>query len=292
MSQHAHAPIAPPGWHYQPALGRWLWWDGYGWIDPAANQPPPYSRHELAGRSEAVDAPGRWWPPLDPIGFGAAVLGIGFMAVMFVAQLLLGAADQDSGLVAVLALGFLMLSSAGMPAVALFASHRFGSKGVLRSIDLRVGWIDGLLCVPAAIGLLITLAIVNVMWTVLGGPVGTNLEELEAGGPDVFMFVLMFVLAGIIAPITEEMIFRGAIFRGLLSKMGLWPALVLQGLLFGAMHYTPGQGWGNLNLIISLGIMGIGLGVLTKLTGRLGLAILAHAVFNISQLTLLWFTMQ
>lgn len=229
---------------------------------------------------------------MDPIGFGGAMLGVAFMAVMFVVQLLIGSADPDSGLVAVLALGFLALSAAGMPAVALFASHRFGAKGAMRSIDLRVGWIDGVLCVPAAIGLLIALAVVNVIWAAVGGPVGTNLQDLEAGGPDAFTFALMFVLAGIIAPITEEMIFRGAIFRGLLSKMGLWPALVLQGLFFGAMHYTPGQGWGNLNLIISLGIMGIGLGVLTKLTGRLGLAILAHAVFNISQLGLLWFTLQ
>ncbi len=48
-----------------------------------------------------------------------------------------------------------------------------------------------------------------------------------------FFFAL---LVAVLAPIAEEIFFRGMIFRALKNGMGLWPAAIVSGLLFGAMH--------------------------------------------------------
>ena len=44
------------------------------------------------------------------------------------------------------------------------------------------------------------------------------------------------VLVCVIAPVAEEFIFRGYIFPALRNWKGLWPAVVLDGLIFGAIH--------------------------------------------------------
>ena len=48
---------------------------------------------------------------------------------------------------------------------------------------------------------------------------------------------------------------------------------------------------GNADLIVSLAVMGFGLGAIARLTGRLGTSIVAHALFNCIQLALLWLTL-
>lgn len=40
------------------------------------------------------------------------------------------------------------------------------------------------------------------------------------------------------APILEEMIFRGVIFRGMLSKVPFWVAVIVSGLMFSIVHLT------------------------------------------------------
>jgi hypothetical protein len=42
------------------------------------------------------------------------------------------------------------------------------------------------------------------------------------------------------APLCEEIFFRGFLYRILRGRLGLWPALVIDGALFGAIHVTSG----------------------------------------------------
>jgi membrane protease YdiL (CAAX protease family) len=61
-------------------------------------------------------------------------------------------------------------------------------------------------------------------------------------------------------------------------------------VVFGFAHFLPGEGWANLPMVAGLGLLGIALGYLRWASGRLGTAMIAHAVFNMSQLTLLYLT--
>jgi membrane protease YdiL (CAAX protease family) len=64
--------------------------------------------------------------------------------------------------------------------------------------------------------------------------------------PEPAWFSRMFEDAGIVAivlvaPLTEEPLFRGVILGGFLDRYGQWPAILLSALLFSLSHLNPWQ---------------------------------------------------
>jgi membrane protease YdiL (CAAX protease family) len=51
--------------------------------------------------------------------------------------------------------------------------------------------------------------------------------------------VWLFIVGGIIAPIVEEIFFRGFLFQGFRQKYGWMPAVFLSSAIFGAAHLDP-----------------------------------------------------
>ena len=92
--------------------------------------------------------------------------------------------------------------------------------------------------------------------------------------------VLFAVTAIVIAPVFEEIAFRGLVLRGLLSKLRPGLAIVVQGVIFGAVHYDPGLGAENLGRVIILSAVGMTLGGAAYETRRLTTSIVAHALYN------------
>jgi len=105
-------------------------------------------------------------------------------------------------------------------------------------------------------------------------------RELFSGAGSFFTRAFLLV---IVAPVTEELLFRGIILRGLLSRHRPVVALALTAFLFGAVHANPWQ-------FLSAFWLGIALGWLYLRTGRILLCILGHAISN--GLFLLFTTMQ
>ena len=79
--------------------------------------------------------------------------------------------------------------------------------------------------------------------------------------------------------------FRGAVIRGLLSKMAAVLAIGIQAVLFGAAHFDPDFGRESIGLIIALSVAGVGFGLGSYLLRRLGPVIIAHAVMNAVAIT-------
>ena len=77
----------------------------------------------------------------------------------------------------------------------------------------------------------------------------------------------------IVAPVTEELLFRGIILRGLLYRYGPVTAVGLSALLFALVHLNPWQ-------FISVFWLGIAFGWFFLRTGSINICILAHAVSN------------
>ena len=92
--------------------------------------------------------------------------------------------------------------------------------------------------------------------------------------------ISLVVSAVVCAPVVEEAIFRGAVLRGLLSKMPAVPAIVLQGALFGCAHFNPDFGRDSIGLIVVLSVAGAGFGLAAYFLRRIGPTIIAHAVLN------------
>ena len=85
----------------------------------------------------------------------------------------------------------------------------------------------------------------------------------------------VFVLtACFVAPIFEEIMFRGFVFRSLLSNMRPWAALLLSSFLFAILH--PLESW-----LVAFA-MGFGLSLVYYRTANLLVAIWAHALWNIT----------
>ena len=81
-----------------------------------------------------------------------------------------------------------------------------------------------------------------------------------------------FITAILLAPVLEEILFRGIILKGFLHQFGSWKAILLSAALFGVFHLHPLQ-------MINAFAMGVVLGFAFWRTGSLGLAILLH-LFN------------
>ncbi len=83
-------------------------------------------------------------------------------------------------------------------------------------------------------------------------------------------------LTCVIAPICEEMLFRGFIFTSLRNWKGPWPAAVLTALIFGAVHATSAPAVD----LLPLAGLGFALCLLYRATGSLYPCIAVHAINN------------
>ncbi len=77
----------------------------------------------------------------------------------------------------------------------------------------------------------------------------------------------------IVAPLTEELLFRGIILRGLLNRFRPVLAVVLTAFLFAAVHVNPWQFFSPL-------LLGCAFGWFYLRTGSIALCVLAHAFSN------------
>ena len=85
-----------------------------------------------------------------------------------------------------------------------------------------------------------------------------------------------YVAVGILAPLAEEVVFRGAILRtllGIMSKKNHWVAIMISAAIFGVVH-------ANLAQFINALLMGLILGWMYYRTGSLVPGILLHWVNN------------
>ena len=100
------------------------------------------------------------------------------------------------------------------------------------------------------------------------------------GGATGATFVLLCVLTTIGAPIIEEWLFRGVLFRALdsgfsdvMRRGGTVVAALLSACIFGLAHEEPLQ-------FVGLALLGVILAVVVKRTQRLVPSIITHASFN------------
>lgn len=97
--------------------------------------------------------------------------------------------------------------------------------------------------------------------------------------------VAQLVLAGITvilaAPVAEELLFRGFLFRALRARHGFAFAGVLSSLCFGAVHYSGGAWQNALLLPIVMCFVGFGLAAIYEWRANIAANIAAHAMFNV-----------
>jgi membrane protease YdiL (CAAX protease family) len=110
-------------------------------------------------------------------------------------------------------------------------------------------------------------------------PEPQDLVDMFAHPQSHFSFVVLFVLATIGAPIVEELIFRAGLFRYFRTRIPRWAALLLPALFFASLHGN----WASLGPIAMLAII---FSLAYERTGRIGVTMIAHGLFNLNTILL------
>jgi membrane protease YdiL (CAAX protease family) len=166
-----------------------------------------------------------------------------------------------------------------------FGSRRWGN-GLRRDFGLVPNWRDvkvGLACGGFALlaGYLLNLVLLAAYGTdrVPDSP----LTELSDGlGDNTVWLALAAVVVVIGAPVTEELLVRGALWGSLeFYRVPRWAILVLTAIVFAHLHGEPTR-------TIALFGQGLAMGVARMVTGRVGAGIVAHAANNLPPALLLF----
>jgi hypothetical protein len=100
--------------------------------------------------------------------------------------------------------------------------------------------------------------------------------------------IVSILYAVVIAPIHEELFFRGILFRSLADRYGFTVGAVGSGVAFGMIHYIP-SAWQDSVLLMSVMVAtGFALAWLYNRRGNLLAPIVAHATFNVIGLALIY----
>jgi membrane protease YdiL (CAAX protease family) len=92
---------------------------------------------------------------------------------------------------------------------------------------------------------------------------------------------VLAVLAGIVAPICEELLFRGVLLRALRRRLSPVVAVAVQALVFALAHPLLSPTLGTFAVVPALMFLGVAAGVATVRRGDLSAAILLHIGFNL-----------
>ena len=225
---------------------------------------------------------------LSPIDATTAITA--FFAAWFVAQILsvivlsvfgeTGGADTPIGVLAVV----LPVVWFAYLAVMWFVSERAGTADPVDDFGIRVLPVD---LVGLGIGVLAQLVVVRLVYLPLEAmwPATFTDDELQRNAEDLveraagLTTVVLFVLVVFGAPIVEELFYRGLLQRSLLARFNDAVVVVGVAALFAVIHFRPIEFPG-------LFMFGLIVGVAAKLTGRLGMSIMAHIGFNFTGLML------
>jgi membrane protease YdiL (CAAX protease family)/uncharacterized RDD family membrane protein YckC len=239
---------------------------------PATSAPPrpapPVSTRKPSPWSRSIGIPDGGWRPITVLWGILAVIGLltieaGVVAAFDPELESLASKLAVQGLLAVTLIG-----------VALgFAGLRSSARSALRGLGLRgfAGSAIGLAAV-AYIAYVLFAAIYFQLVQPEQEDITRDLGFDERGlGP-----VLAAVLIVALAPLSEEIFFRGFMFGGLRRRFPLWAAAAISGAVFGLLHYT---GPDSIGVVPQLAVLGILLAWLYERTGSLWPPTILH-VFN------------
>ena len=99
---------------------------------------------------------------------------------------------------------------------------------------------------------------------------------------------LMVVAVVFVAPVVEELLFRGALLRALLRRTKPTVAVALSAAVFGLIHVVGDPSVGSLLALPAIVVLGLALGTEAVRTGRLSRSILMHVGFNALTVALLF----
>jgi membrane protease YdiL (CAAX protease family) len=161
----------------------------------------------------------------------------------------------------------------GIPAVvALWRYHAGWASLGLRDVDSRYWWWP----IAATFGALVAVYAYSLVAVLITGDAPEQETDELFKSPSLLPLVGFAVV--IVAPIAEEIFFRGFVFAGMVRPFGPIPAMLVSGLIFGMFHVTNVE---TIGLVLPIGAIGALFAWLYYRTGSLWIAIATHMLFNL-----------
>lgn len=232
-----------------------------------------------------AEAPKEEEPSLPEItwGFGESIWWLigGLLLVVIVPPLLVLpfdsklASDPDNASdAAILATQTLFDGLLIAVAVAVASDWKFNLRQALGRLGLRgfrpsaFGWMFAMLGIYYAGAIAFSAIVIQPKQEDIG-------KQLGVCNPGIGIAIFAVLAIVVLAPVAEEIFFRGFFFAGLRQRWSLWPSALLSGAVFGLVHAPTGP-----TAAIPLAGLGVGLAWLYNKTGSIYPSMLAHFLNN------------
>lgn len=234
--------------------------------------------HGLDGRPPTT---WRWWEALV-VYVGAFLVGGGASIPVF------GAVGRG-GLATVLASMVASLVVLGLVVLWLRVMHPTWRRvlGFPRPAgrDVRAGVLFGVGLYPVVV--FVIGAVLSVLFRLVTGQPVQAPEQLPSDlGPGGIAVAVLYAV--VVAPASEELFFRGVLFRSIRDRHGFWPGALGSSVAFGLIHYVPAPALDVLLLMTVMVFTGLGLALVYERRGALWAPMAAHATFNVVGLALIY----
>ena len=240
----------------------------------------------LVGGAGVVVAQGRHASTRQHYGSHATVVGLTLLAAIGSLAVVLPILLPASGARHTSVLGF-VVSAIVLDAVLVAIVYlRVVEPRIITWRDMGLSrarlvgtWSVALTAAPALFSLIVA---VELVLRALGVR-QTQLESLEwLRGVPLWQYLLVAFAAAVLAPIAEEVYFRGYVFRAYLAQKGPAQAYLFSSLLFALVHL-------NLPAFVPIFVVGLFLAYLYQRTGSILPGMIAHAFNNALAFTVLYF---
>lgn len=180
----------------------------------------------------------------------------------------------------------LVQAIAGLGGLYYFVRVKYGLG--LQALGLKASNLDRALTRGIGAGLILFVLVIivgGILQLFLPAPRPQPFAELIINARQSQDLVIPLFIGVVLAPVTEELYFRGFLFPAFKERYGTFTGLTGSSLLFGLMHL-------DLLRFLPLMVGGMGLAYLYNRTGNLLVAITAHATWNGVMIFLLYFSLR
>ncbi|MCC5899894.1 MAG: CPBP family intramembrane metalloprotease [Phormidium sp. BM_Day4_Bin.17] len=217
----------------------------------------------------------------------AQVIVVGFFLVFFIGQALSAAiilprfyelanleADLDSSRWQAISifLSYLLSAAAALGVLYRSLTPHFPLREDWFRFRLLPGLSWGFGGYIAAVPLVLGISLLNQeLWDGKGG--SNPILEIALEGQDWVAITCFFLTASVLAPVFEELIFRGFLLPSLTRYLPVWGAILVSSLIFAVAHLSVSE-------VLPLATLGIVLGITYTRSRNLLAAMLMHGLWN------------
>lgn len=165
---------------------------------------------------------------------------------------------------------------------AFYASLALATLALAHLLDRRGGWRRRLALRPIKPGrgrtfLLSVLTLLYAALATLSTVSGQAPRLVDAGPTDVVLLATLLTNLCLLAPVAEELLFRGWLYTGLRARLPFWPAYLATAALFVTIHWYASAA--HMVRVVPLALV---LGLVREWKDSIKPTMALHAVYNIT----------